>query len=114
MEKSSKDKIVYYIIRDYVGYGKIEVLMNDPKIEDVSCDGVAKPVYVWHRKYESLPSNLTIIDKELFNNFIIKLAHFSGKHVSSAFPIVDAMLPGRHRLAATYGEEISRPDRRSR
>ncbi|MBO3804308.1 MAG: type II/IV secretion system ATPase subunit, partial [Candidatus Brockarchaeota archaeon] len=55
----------------------------------------------------SLPSNLTILDRESFNNFIIKLAHFAGKHVSSAFPIVDAMLPGRHRLAATYGEEIS-------
>jgi len=107
MSDESWMKIEYYIERDLLGFGPINSMMLDTKIEDVSCDGVAKPVYVWHRKYESLPSNLTIIDRELFNNFIIKLAHFSGKHVSSAFPIVDAMLPGRHRLAATYGEEIS-------
>lgn len=100
-------KIEYYIERDLIGFGPINSMMHDTKIEDVSCDGVGKPVYVWHRRYESLPSNLTITDKDSFNNFIIKLAHFSGKHVSSAFPIVDAMLPGRHRLAATYGEEIS-------
>jgi len=107
ISEESWKKLEYYIERDLLGFGPINSMMLDTKIEDVSCDGVAKPVYVWHRKYESLPSNLTIIDKELFNNFIIKLAHFSGKHVSSAFPIVDAMLPGRHRLAATYGEEIS-------
>ncbi|MGQ9515604.1 MAG: type II/IV secretion system ATPase subunit [Thermoproteota archaeon] len=107
IDDESWKKIEYYIERDLIGFGHINVMMYDTKIEDVSCDGVGKPVYVWHRKYESLPSNLTILDRESFNNFIIKLAHFAGKHVSSAFPIVDAMLPGRHRLAATYGEEIS-------
>jgi len=107
IDEESWKKLEYYIERDLIGFGPINVMMHDTKIEDVSCDGVSKPVYVWHRKYESLPSNLTILDRESFNNFIIKLAHFAGKHVSSAFPIVDAMLPGRHRLAATYGEEIS-------
>ncbi len=33
---ASKDKIGYYIIRDFVGYGPVDVLMADPRIEDVS------------------------------------------------------------------------------
>jgi flagellar protein FlaI len=31
----------------------------------------------------------------------------SGKHVSSAFPIVDASLPGKHRLAVCYRREVT-------
>ncbi len=38
---------------------------------------------------------------------IVKLTHLSGKHISSAFPILDAMLPGKDRLAATYRREVS-------
>jgi len=42
------EKLMYYIIRDYIGYGKIDPLMRDHMIEDVSCDGVNIPIYVWH------------------------------------------------------------------
>jgi flagellar protein FlaI len=38
---------------------------------------------------------------------VVKLVHMSGKHVSSAFPIVDASLPGKHRLAVAYRREIT-------
>ena len=37
-------KIIYYAERDLVGFGKIDPLMHDPNIEDISCDGVNKPV----------------------------------------------------------------------
>jgi len=105
--ESSWEKIYYYVIRDLAGYGKLDVLMNDPNIEDISCNGVNKPVYVWHRKYESLPTNIIFDDETEYDNFIIKLAHMGGKHISSAHPMLDAMLPGRHRLAATFRREVS-------
>lgn len=100
-------KILYYIERDLLGYGPIEVLMRDYRLEDISCDGVDRAIHVWHRDYESIPTNIVFHDRDYLREFIIKLAHMSGKHISAAFPIVDAMLPGRHRLAATYGEEVS-------
>ncbi len=103
----SWEKIEYYVIRDMLGYGKIDPLMRDPNIEDISCDGVGKHIYVWHRKYESIPTNI-IFDKESeLDALIAKLAHKAGKHVSVAFPIVDAILPEGHRLAATYKREVS-------
>jgi len=107
LNEESMRKVEYYIRRDLIGYGPINPIVEDKNVEDISCDGIDKPVYVWHRRYESLPSNLRIADKGYFNDFIIKLAHFAGKHISAAFPIVDTMLPGRHRLAATYGDEVS-------
>ena len=101
------DKILYYIERDLLGYGPIDVMMRDFRLEDISCDGVNRAIHVWHREHESIPTNVIFVDKEYLREFIIKLAHMAGKHISAAFPIVDAMLPGRHRLAATYGEEVS-------
>ena len=100
-------KILYHAERDLVGFGKIDSLMRDPNIEDVSCDGVNRPVYIWHRLYESIETNLQFESDEELDNLVVKLVHMSGKHVSSAFPIVDASLPGKHRLAVAYRREIT-------
>jgi len=100
-------KILYHAERDLVGFGKIDPLMRDPNIEDISCDGVNKPVYIWHRKFESIETNLQFENDEDLDNLVVKLVHMAGKHVSSAFPIVDASLPGKHRLAVAYRREIT-------
>src|SRR3990172_5064645 len=100
-------KILYHAERDLVGFGKIDPLMRDPNIEDISCDGVGKSVYVWHRNYESIETNLQFDSDEVLDNTVVKLVHMAGKHVSSAFPIVDASLPGKHRLAVCYRREIT-------
>jgi flagellar protein FlaI len=100
-------KILYHAERDLVGFGKIDPLMRDPNIEDISCDGVNKSVYIWHRNYESIETNLEFENDEVLDNTVVKLVHMAGKHVSSAFPIVDASLPGKHRLAVCYRREIT-------
>jgi len=100
-------KILYYVAKETVGFGPIDPLMRDPYIEDISCDGVGKPVYVWHREFEYIPTNIVFKEEEDLDSFVVRLAHKAGKHVSIAFPIVDAILPGGHRLAATYKKEVS-------
>ena len=100
-------RIIYYVERNLLGYGPIDPVMRDPNIEDISCDGVGKPVYVWHRRYESIPTNIIFNDMATLNEFILKLAHMAGKHISMAYPVLDSMLPEKHRLAATFGTEIS-------
>ena len=100
-------KILYHAERDLVGFGKIDPLMRDPNIEDISCDGVNRPVYVWHRNHESIETNVQFESDEVLDNLVVKLVHMAGKHVSSAFPIVDASLPGKHRLAVCYRREIT-------
>jgi archaeal flagellar protein FlaI len=100
-------KLLYFAERDLVGFGSIDPLMRDISIEDISVDGSLKPVYVFHRKYESLETNLRFPSPEKLDDAIARLVHMSGKHVSTAFPIVDATLPGRHRLAATFRREVS-------
>jgi archaeal flagellar protein FlaI len=102
------NKVYYYVTRDMVGFGPLEAIMNDPNVEDLSIDGAGKDVYIWHKKYESLRSNLNFKTEKGLDEMIIRLVHMSGKHISTAYPIVDATLPGRHRLVATFRKEVSR------
>ncbi len=104
----SVDKLVYYIIRDFIGYGKIDSLMKDHLIEDISADGVNIPIYVWHRLYESLPTNIIFKDEAELDSFIIRLAYLSGKNISIASPILDSSLPDGSRVQLTYGNEVTR------
>ena len=100
-------KILYYVTRDAVGFGPIDPLMKDPEIEDISCNGVRKPIFVWHRRYEYIKTNIVFERDDELDNLVVKLAHMGGKHISVAFPVVDAILPGGHRLAATYRREVT-------
>jgi flagellar protein FlaI len=102
------DKLVYYIIRDFLGYGKIDALMKDQLIEDISADGVNIPIYVWHRMHESLPTNIIFEDEAELDSFIIRMAYLAGKNISIASPILDASLPDGSRIQLTYGSEVTR------
>ncbi len=104
----SLHKIWYYAIRDFTRLGKIEPLLNDPMIEEVSCDGVNIPLYVWHREYESMPTNLIFPNAKELDNYVRKLAYVAGKHASIANPIVDASLPDGSRINLTLGDEVTR------
>jgi len=106
--KETVEKLMYYIVRDFIGYGKIDPFMRDHMIEDISADGVNIPLYVWHREYESLPTNVIFKSADELNNFIIRLAFLAGKQISIASPMLDASLPDGSRIQLTYGSEITR------
>jgi flagellar protein FlaI len=101
------NKILYYVKRDFLGYERIEPMMQDHLIEDISCDGVNVPIYVWHREYESIPTNVMFETAEELNKFVVRLAYKCGKHISFALPILDGSLPDGSRANATFGSEIS-------
>ncbi len=101
-------KITYYAVRDFVYLGKIEPLMRDHMIEEISCDGTNIPLYVWHREFESVPTNITYENEDDLNNFVQKMSYVGGKHASLANPIVDASLPDGSRINLTLGSEITR------
>jgi len=107
IEPISKDKITYYISRDFVGYGPVDTLMNDEHIEDVSCDGVAIPLFVFHNKFESIKTNLIFNDENSLNSYVINLGQRCGKQLSVSNPILDGTTPEGHRVQATYAREVT-------
>ena len=107
LEPIAIKKIHYYIIRDFVGYGHIDSLMNDKYIEDVSCDGTAVPLFVYHQKYESIKTDVLFEEEVDLNSFVIYLGQRCGKQVSVSAPILDGTTTEGHRVQSTYGTEVT-------
>lgn len=100
-------KMMYYIYRNFVGYNIIDPLMQDPNIEDISCDGVDTPVFIVHRKYGSMKTNVIFTDAEKLREFVTKLAQRSGRYVSYAEPILDGTLTDGSRVSATLAGDVA-------
>jgi flagellar protein FlaI len=104
---ASMEKVKYFLKRDIVGFGEIDALMHDPNIEDISCSGPNMPLYVWHREYDSVSSNVSFESHQKLNSFITRIVFKAGKHVSTAHPISDLALAGNHRISVLYQKEIT-------
>ena len=99
-------KILYYIKRDYIGYERLDAIMKDPQIEDISCDGSGVPIFVYHRKYHNLKTNVSFEGQKL-DSFVIKLTQRCGKQISIGEPLVNSTLPDGSRLNASFGKEVT-------
>ena len=100
------EKILYYTVRDFIKFGKLDALMHDSTIEDVSCNGFDIPIYLYHKKYLNIPTSVVFEEDEL-DSFIIRLAQRSGKHISIAEPMVDAAMPDGSRIQMTLGTAVT-------
>jgi flagellar protein FlaI len=100
------EKISYYIKRDFVRFGKIDALMMDDSIEDVSGNGHNVPIFLYHRAHQNIATNVVYEEDEL-NSFIIQMAQRSGKHISVAEPMVDATMPDGSRIQMTLGTSVT-------
>ncbi|MEL9998908.1 MAG: ATPase, T2SS/T4P/T4SS family [Thermoplasmata archaeon] len=102
-----RERIFYYLKRDFIKYQKIDPLINDEYIEDISCDGVNVPIYVYHRTYGSIKTNIIFADDSELNSFIVYIAQKCMKQISVSDPILDGTTPEGHRVQATYSREVT-------
>jgi flagellar protein FlaI len=100
-------KIFYYLERNYIGYGRIDALLRDAQIEDISCNGFNIPVFLYHIKYMNIKTNIVFYNEEELNSIVIRLVQLGGKHISVANPITHSTLPDGSRLEATLGREVT-------
>lgn len=104
---TQREKFFYYLFKRYMGFGRIDILMNDPYIEDVTCNGPNSPIYVNHRVYGSVATDVVFEEIEL-NNFVMRMAQAAGRHISVLQPIRDATLTDGSRANLTLGKEVTK------
>ncbi len=107
LEERSRERILYHIVRDYVRFGPLDVVMSDEYVEDMSCDGTNIPIFIYHSKYESIKTDIKFEKEERLNSYIIQLGQRCGKQVSVSNPILDGTTSEGHRVQATYADEVS-------
>ncbi len=100
------DYIKYHLIRDKIGVGVLEPFLRDPYLEDISCRGLGN-IYIVHKIFGSMESNVGFKSEEELDDFIIKLGEKIGKPISRARPVVDATLPDGSRINIVYGSDVS-------
>ena len=91
-----------------MGLGRTDSVLRDPFLEDISCLGPRVPLYVFHRVFGSLKTNLKYDSEIELNRYIFRLAQIAGKHISIYQPILDATLQDGSRINLTLGTEVTR------
>ncbi|MBS3079718.1 type II/IV secretion system ATPase subunit [Candidatus Pacearchaeota archaeon] len=107
LTEQSYNKIFYYLFRDFVGLNEIEPIMRDYFIEDIECNGADTPIYIIHRVYRNMKTNVQHNSIDKLSSFVEKLAQRCGKHISYANPLLDGSLPDGSRVNATYTQDIT-------
>jgi flagellar protein FlaI len=80
--------------------------MHDERIEDISANGFDIPIYLYHKKYTNLATNVVFTESEL-DSYVIRLAQRCGKHISIAEPMIDATMPDGSRIQMTLGTAVT-------
>jgi len=103
----SYEKIFYFLFRDFIGLNEIDPLLRDYFIEDIECNGVDTPVYIVHRLFRNLRTNIVYEDIDKLASFVEKLAQRTGRYVSYAQPLLDGTLADGSRVNATFTKDVS-------
>ncbi|MGI0058619.1 MAG: ATPase, T2SS/T4P/T4SS family, partial [Nitrosotalea sp.] len=104
------DRLKYYIVREVLGYGVFDVLMNDDDIEEILIERHDTDVGVIHRKHSEmyiLDTNIVIGKSSLMDSYTQRLVQKTGKSVTVAKPIMDGTTRTKHRIMVVYGKEVS-------
>ena len=97
----------YLLVRDKVGMGVLDPIINDSYVEDITCSGVG-PIFVEHKVFGGLISSVAFDDAESLDHFVIKLSEKIGRPVTVREPLIDATLPDGARINIVYGDDISK------
>jgi len=89
------------VVKEMTGYGIIEPLLQDDKLEEIMIVGPKKPVYVYHSEYGMLTTNIAFNTDDEIEEIIDKIARTLGRQVDISNPILDARLPDGSRVNAT-------------
>ncbi len=106
-DKAQREKFSYYLKRDMLGLGRIEPLFHDPAIEDISCDGISVPIYIYHNRHGSLRTTVIYEDAKQLDESVLRIAQKCEKDISVAEPVLDGRLPDGSRVNATFGSEVT-------
>ena len=99
-------RLFYYLHRAFEGFEKLDPVMQDPHIEDISCDGYGIPLFVYHDEYTDVETNVSYEQEEL-DGFVVRLAQSAGRHISIGDPVTETTLPDGSRAELALGEEVT-------
>ena len=95
------DKLSRKLLRDIIGYGEIDSLIQDDELEEIMIIGIGKPVFVYHRKYGMMKTNIQYDNERDIMELIDSIARQINRRIDKESPILDGRLIDGSRINAT-------------
>ena len=106
LQKIDIEGIKYQLVKEKVGVGVLQPLINDSWIEDISCSGVGR-IYIEHKVFKSMVCSFGYKDDAELDEHVLRLSERIKKPVTFRQPVVDASLPDGSRINIVYGRDVS-------
>lgn len=95
------DRLSLKFLRDIIGYGKIDSIIQDDELEEIMIIGTNKPVFVYHRKFGMMKTNIIYDDEQELLDLIDSMARQINRRIDKESPILDGRLSDGSRINAT-------------
>jgi archaeal flagellar protein FlaI len=89
------------VVKEMVGYGVIEPLLLDDKLEEIMIVGPNKPTYIYHVDFGMMTTNIIFYSDDQIYEIIDKISRTVGRRLDISNPLLDARLPDGSRVNAT-------------
>ncbi|WP_409199970.1 CpaF family protein [Methanobrevibacter sp. DSM 116169] len=100
-DKKYLNELSSKFFQDIIGYGEIDPLIKDDMLEEIMVIGINKPVFVYHRKYGMMKSDLVFKNEIELVNLIDSIARQINRRIDQESPILDGRLIDGSRVNAT-------------
>ncbi len=101
ISQEEKEIMAGYLVHEMLGLGRLEVLLNDDNLEEIVINNSVETLYVFHKKFGWLKTNIVVPTEEQIYNYASIIGRKVGRQITNLNPLMDAHLPTGDRVNAT-------------
>ncbi|MBD3203813.1 hypothetical protein GF327_05935 [Candidatus Woesearchaeota archaeon] len=108
LDKNTHHFLSSYVVITSLGLSELEFILKDPNLEEIVINNAKEPVWVYHRKFGWLKSNISFDDENKIRHFATMIGRNVDKGITMLNPLLDAHLKTGDRVNATLSPITSR------
>ncbi len=108
LSAEEKKLLVGKLAHDLLGLGDVEMLLADNQLEEIVINSAREPVWVYHKKWGWLKTDLVIKSEEQVQNYAAIIGRKVGRQITNLNPLMDAHLTSGDRVNAVLFPIASR------
>lgn len=90
-----------YLLSRALGMGYVDFLLHDEHLEEIAIDNANEPIWVYHRNWGWLKTNIYMSNEEQIQQAASRIARDVGRQINTLNPLLDASLATGERVNAT-------------
>jgi flagellar protein FlaI len=101
INEKEKNILSGVLVHEMLGLGRLEVVLNDDNLEEIVINNSSEPVWVFHKKFGWLKSNIILPTEEQIYNYASLIGRKIGRQITNLNPLMDAHMITGDRVNAT-------------